>query len=89
MIIFVAAIIGLVLGYTSHIKAKRPNKAMGMIEGFTVVTASFWIFYNLNLWWWLGILLSIIAYALYLMILQALTRRSISVVMGAEKNLPI
>lgn len=87
MILIIVTIIGSVLGYTSHIKSKPANKVIGILEGLTVVSAFFWLFYNLNWWRWLEILLAIIAYALYLLIIQSLARQSVYISSDNMQNI--
>ena len=80
MSIIIVAAIGLILGFTSHITNKGwAKKALGALEGMTVVSAFNWLFYITSMWWWLAMILGIVCYALYLMILQALLRTRVVV----------
>ncbi len=80
MSILIVAVLGAILGYTSHITNPWwPKKVLGIIEGLTVVSAANWLFYCLGLWWWVAMLLGIIVYALYLMALQLLLKTQVLV----------
>lgn len=79
MSLLIAALLGMILGFTSHITNPWPKKVLGIVEGFTVVSAANWLFYSIGLWWWVAMLLAIVTYALYLMLMQALLRTQVTV----------
>jgi len=79
MSLLIVAVLGAILGFTSHITNPWPKKFLGIVEGFTIVSAANWMFYCIGLWWWLAMLLAIVVYALYLMVMQALLRTQIAV----------
>jgi hypothetical protein len=80
MSILIVAVLGIILGFTSHITNPWwPKKVLGIIEGLTVVSAANWLFYSLGLWWWVAMLLGIVTYAIYLMVLQGLLRTQVLV----------
>lgn len=79
MSILIAFVLGGILGFTSHIRQSKWNRALGVIEGISVVSAANWLFMNLGLWWWVSLLVAIVVYAIYLMILQMLMKTRIPV----------
>ncbi len=72
MFIFIGLLVGLVFGYTSHIKQPLKQRFIGMAKGASVVSAANWVFYNLGLYWWASVLLGAVVYALFLMATQEL-----------------
>lgn len=79
MTLLIAAALGAVLGYTSHIKQSLWSRVQGIAEGLAIVSAANWLFYNLNILWWLSLILAVVVYALYLMIMQLLLKAKVGV----------
>lgn len=77
MFLLVSGLLGIILGVTSHLYGNWGERLLGAIEGFSVITAFTWLFYSLNLWWWLAMILAVLVFAVYLIILEALTRNPV------------
>ena len=75
MWLILAIAIGIALGITSHIRGGWLEKVEGVAEGLAVITGSAWLFVSLGIWWWVSIVLAILTFALYLLVLQALTQK--------------
>ena len=77
MWLILAVLIGIVLGFSSHVRGTKMDKIEGMGEGLAVVSGASWFFITIGVWWWAAIILAILVFALYLLALQALTQKSI------------
>ena len=77
MFLLISAVLGIALGITSHLYGNWGERLLGAIEGFSVITGFTWLFYSLNLWWWLAMILSVLVFAVYLIIIEALTKHPV------------